>query len=79
MQEAALGWSHSYTVATDVECDDEESLVWSILKPNNFDRALHLGWRYAGCELPLLRGTAQNVLAATCPTQSIEKKQMNFM
>ena len=55
----------------DVEFDEEESLVWSILKPCDFNHDVHLGWRYAGCEL--LRVTAPNVPAATCRRKALKK------
>ncbi|KAL1520316.1 hypothetical protein AB1Y20_021907 [Prymnesium parvum] len=35
----------------DVEYDEAESYVWSVLKPSAFNKDVHLGWRYAGCEL----------------------------
>lgn len=35
----------------DVEFDEEESFVWSILNPNNFNKDVHLGWRFAASEL----------------------------
>lgn len=37
--------------AADVEYDEEETLVWSVLKPAGFNRDVHLGWRFAACEL----------------------------
>ena len=35
----------------DVEFDEDESFVWSILKPCNFNKDVHLGWRLDGSEL----------------------------
>lgn len=35
----------------DVEYDEEESYVWSVLKPSSFNKDVHLGWRFAKSEL----------------------------
>ena len=35
-----------------------ETYVWSVLKPADFDKERHLGWRYAGSELAKLRRDA---------------------
>lgn len=35
----------------DVEYDESESYVWSILKPSAFNKDVHLGWRFAPCEI----------------------------
>lgn len=35
----------------DTDFDEDESFVWSILKPCNFNRDTHLGWRFASSEL----------------------------
>ena len=35
----------------DVEFDEDESFVWSILKPGNFNKNVHLGWRLDAKEL----------------------------
>lgn len=35
----------------DVEFDEEESFVWSMLHPKAFNKDVHLGWRFAACEL----------------------------
>jgi len=34
-----------------VQYDEQETLVWSILKPASFNRDVHMGWRYAAREL----------------------------
>ena len=41
----------------DVEFDEDESFVWSLLKPESFNRNVHLGWRLDATEL-LKRETA---------------------
>lgn len=35
----------------DVEYDEAESFVWSILKPSSFNKDVHLGWRFAPSEI----------------------------
>lgn len=35
----------------DVEFDEDESFVWSMLHPKAFNKDVHLGWRFAACEL----------------------------
>lgn len=55
----------------DVDFDEEESFVWSILKPCNFNRDVHLGWRYAASELQ--RVTAENE-SERCPRSNRGKK-----
>jgi len=35
----------------DMEFDEDESFVWSILHPSSFNRDVHLGWRFAASEL----------------------------
>lgn len=35
----------------DIEFDEEESFVWSILHPSSFNKDVHLGWRFAASEL----------------------------
>jgi hypothetical protein len=43
----------------DTEYDESETFVWSVLKGADFNRDVHLGWRYAKSELPKLRAAAQ--------------------
>lgn len=44
----------------DVDFDEEETFVWSILHPNSFNKDVHLGWRFAASELKLMeRATKQ--------------------
>lgn len=35
----------------DVDFDEDESFVWSMLHPKAFNRDVHLGWRFAASEL----------------------------
>lgn len=35
----------------DAQYDESESFVWSILKPSAFNKDVHLGWRFAPCEI----------------------------
>ncbi|KAL1495338.1 hypothetical protein AB1Y20_016708 [Prymnesium parvum] len=35
----------------DTEFDESETYVWTILKPTAFNKDIHLGWRFAACEL----------------------------
>lgn len=35
----------------DAEFDEDESFVWTILKPCNFNKDVHLGWRFAASEV----------------------------
>lgn len=35
----------------DIEFDEDESFVWSVLHPKNFNKDVHLGWRFAAKEL----------------------------
>ena len=35
----------------DVEFDEKESYVWSIIKPSNFNKDVHLGWRLDASEI----------------------------
>ena len=35
----------------DAERDEEETFVWSVLKPADWRKERHLSWRYAGSEL----------------------------
>lgn len=41
----------------DVEFDEDESFVWSILHPKAFNKDVHLGWRFAACELKRMEET----------------------
>lgn len=43
----------------DVTFDEDESFVWSILHPKSFNRDVHLGWRFAACELKRMEETAR--------------------
>lgn len=49
--------------AADVEYEEEESLVWSVLKPAGFNKDVHLGWRYAACELKRMEAAKQAIEA----------------
>lgn len=44
----------------DIEFDEEESFVWSILNPCNFNKDVHLGWRFAASELKRIGAAAMN-------------------
>lgn len=35
----------------DVDFDEDESFVWSMLQPKSFNKDVHLGWRFAASEL----------------------------
>lgn len=35
----------------DVDFDEDESYVWSMLHPKSFNKDVHMGWRFAACEL----------------------------
>lgn len=35
----------------DVEYDEDETFVWSILNPASFNKDVHMGWRFAATEL----------------------------
>lgn len=35
----------------DKDHDEEETLVWSILNPSDWNQSVHLGWRWPPCEL----------------------------
>ena len=35
----------------DADYAEGETYVWSVLKPADFNREVHLGWRYAASEL----------------------------
>lgn len=35
----------------DAEFEEKETLVWSILNPSDWCKEVHLGWRWAPCEL----------------------------
>ncbi|KAL1510813.1 hypothetical protein AB1Y20_007097 [Prymnesium parvum] len=39
----------------DAEFDEDESFVWTILKPCAFNKDIHLGWRFAASELKHMR------------------------
>ena len=43
----------------DVEFDEDESFVWSLLKPDNFNENRHLGWRLDASELLKREAAAQ--------------------
>ena len=47
----------------DVEFDEDESFVWSFLKPASFNKDVHLGWRLDAQELMKREAAAQ----AACP------------
>ena len=42
----------------DTQFEEGETFVWSVLKRADFNRDVHLGWRYAASELPKLRAAA---------------------
>lgn len=58
--------------AADVEYDEQETLVWSILKPAAFNRDVHLGWRFTGEEVK--RMLEANLVQATTNSRSAQKK-----
>ncbi|KAL1495117.1 hypothetical protein AB1Y20_016984 [Prymnesium parvum] len=37
--------------AADADFEEEESYVWSILRPCNFNKDVNMGWRFAACEI----------------------------
>ena len=39
----------------DEEYEEEESYTWTILKPADFNKEVHLGWMYAKSELAKLK------------------------
>lgn len=43
----------------DIEYDEEETFVWSILNPSNFNKDVHLGWRFAPSEVKKMEGAQQ--------------------
>ena len=51
------GSSHKWPV--DAEFDEDESFVWSFLKPASFNKDVHLGWRLYAKELMKREATAQ--------------------
>ena len=48
----------------DVEFDEDESFVWSFLKPASFNKDVHLGWRLDASELLKREAAAQVAQAA---------------
>lgn len=48
----------------DVDFDEDESYVWSMLNPKSFNRDVHLGWRFAASELKKMEEHAQAASAA---------------
>jgi|EP00966_Prymnesium_polylepis_P020425 hypothetical protein len=48
----------------DVEFDEDEHFVWSLLKPDNFNRDVHLGWRLDASELLKREAAQQEAQAA---------------
>lgn len=51
--------------ALDQEREEPEHFVWSVLKPADFDREVHLGWRYAESELEKLAEAEGKLLVVT--------------
>lgn len=43
----------------DAEFEERETLVWSILHPSDWCKEVHLGWRWAPCELERLSAEAR--------------------
>ena len=35
----------------DKDRDEKESFVWSVLKPSDFNKNVHLGWRFDAAQL----------------------------
>lgn len=54
----------------DVEFDEDESYVWSMLNPKNFNRDVHLGWRFAATELKRMEDAEK-------ATQAKKKRRKN--
>ena len=52
----------------DVEFDEDESFVWSFLKPNSFNKDVHLGWRLDAKEL-IQREAAAQAANDACPSK----------
>ena len=48
----------------DVEFDEDESFVWSLLKPSSFNKDVHLGWRLDASEILKREAAAQAAHAA---------------
>lgn len=48
----------------DVDFDEAETYVWSILKPSSFNKDVHLGWRFSATELQRM-AAANSVVAPT--------------
>lgn len=54
-----------------LEYDEQETLVWSILKPAAFNRDVHLGWRFTGEEIKRMQEA--NLLRATTKSRRVPK------
>lgn len=55
----------------DVDFEEDESFGWLVLKPSSFNKDIHLGWRFAACEIERLE--AANA-ASTSRQDSAKKK-----
>lgn len=59
----------------DVEFDEDESFVWSMLHPKSFNRDVHLGWRFAACELKRMEVEAARQASESANRSKTGKKQ----
>ena len=50
----------------DKQYGEKESYVWSVLKPADFNREVHLGWRYDASELKKLAAQKKRKRFARC-------------
>lgn len=44
----------------DVDFDEDESFVWSILHPRSFNKDVHMGWRFAASELKRMEDASKD-------------------
>lgn len=45
----------------DKDFEEKETYSWAILNPDDWNKEVHLGWRWAECELQLGTGTSEYV------------------
>ncbi|KAL1502961.1 hypothetical protein AB1Y20_011032 [Prymnesium parvum] len=64
--------------AADIEYDEEETLVWSVLKPSGFNKDVHLGWRFAASELKRMEAAKEARKAKGASKARAAKKNENF-
>ncbi|KAL1525976.1 hypothetical protein AB1Y20_020802 [Prymnesium parvum] len=64
--------------AADIEYDEEETLVWSMLKPSGFNKDVHLGWRFAASELKRMEAAKEARKAKGASKARAGKKNENF-